>query len=205
MRARSVRGLLLTLLVVCAVVALGLGAVRSLRPSTWATTFGDVAALLYGWRIVSATLALGLGVWVGGVGIEAVGGTRAARWAAVLMVLASPWLIQAAEALYWTPREYVSVWRVDGGSSDQRAGLWRGFLGGECSYGHIVEIRFGADGRGRGRAILISGFDNGFTAAIALSPLTGPHSIPVEAVLQGGEMTVWSASETIRTAPVVDL
>lgn len=203
MSVRSARGLLLTVLAVSTIVALGLGTMSPSGSTRWTQSLGDTAALLYGWRLAVATLALGLGVWLGGVGIEAVAGRRTAQVAAVAMVLSLPCLCWTAEWAYWAPREYASVWRADGGSPTERSGLWRGYIGGECSFGHIVEVRFGADGRGRGRAVHFTGYDNGLTVAIALSPVTGPLTFPIEAVMHDGELRAWSASGPLGTAAVV--
>lgn len=199
MPIRSVRGLLATLLLTCAVVALALNAIRSAAPPRWAESPGDIAALLTGWRVAAATLVLGLGVWVGGVGIEAVWSARAARVAAVLMVMASPWIAMGVTDAFWASRSLGELWRVDGRQTSAPAGMWRGLLHGACGYGHIVEVRIGADGRGHGRAVPIYLIAYGATAVATLSPLDGPLATPIRATVHNGEVTIASASDTLGT------
>ena len=196
------RGLLLTVLAACALAALALTA--SPAPPRWAESPGEIASRLPGWRTAVATLTVGLGVWLGGVGIEVALGRRAARVAMLLLALACPWMAKTASEAYWAPRKYVSVWRVTSASLNDAESVWRGVLGGECGYGHLVEVRLSPSGRGRGRAfpMNLSAVGHGVTAVAVLSPFAG-QVVPVRAVLRDGQMTVWSSTGTLGTAQVV--
>ena len=204
MPVRSVRGLLLTVLLVSAVVALGLGAVRSPHPPQHIDGLHDVAWLLSGWRLALAVLALGGAVWAGGAMLEAAAGIRVARLAAALLVLASPVLAYAAVGAFWDAREYRSVWRADSSSPHTPSGLWRGMLGGECGYGSLIEVRVGADGRGNGVHIPAYLGASGVTALLAFGTLDGPLAEPVDVEIRDGEMTVWVEGWGAITADVVE-
>ena len=201
---RSARGLLLTVLLVSAAVALGLGAVRSPHPPQHIGGLRDVAWLLSGWRLALAVLALGGVIWAGGAVLEAVVGIRATRVAAVLLALTSPVLGYAATGAYWQAREYRSVWRADGLSPDTPSGLWRGMLGGGCGYGSLIEVRVDASGRGRGVRVPAYLGASGVTALLAFGTLDGPLAEPVDVEVRDGEMTVWVEDWGAIAADVVE-
>ncbi len=82
--------------------------------------------------------------------------------------------------------------------------VWRGLLGGSCGYGSLVELRIGADGRGRGVHVPADLTASGVTALLALGTLDGPLAEPIEAEIRDGEMVVWARDWGPIKATVVE-
>ena len=198
---RSPAGLLLTLIAVCAVVALGLGALRPAQPPEWIDGVRDNALLLRGWRVAAAALCMGVGVWAV-LALVASVRARFVPWVALGLLAACPVVANYAAETYWARRGLSAVWPVSGPHRSP-VGTWRGVLLGSCGYGSLVHLTIGPDGEGLGRAVHVNLTSGLTSAAVVLSPLDGPHSVPVRARLLDGRMLIVAEEDTLGTPHVV--